>query len=104
MDDERDRPPQPAWWGALLDLIEDRLAGRADAAARRRGWAVRIVPGTRTYEFRDPRWDRRRPCIDCDGLGRTGAQPCLWCQGTGVVTDDGLLLAGPVWQDEPRRG
>jgi hypothetical protein len=93
-DDARDRPPRTRWWTRLLNLIDERVSGPIDDDARRRGWTVMVLPGTRTHVYRDPRWDRRRLCDHCAGAGCDGARPCLPCDGTGVLTDQPVRHAG----------
>jgi hypothetical protein len=84
--DTRGGPPRNGWRKRLLDLIDDRVSGPIDDSAQSRGWTVRVLPGTRTHEYRDPRWDRRRACEECDGTGCDGARECGACAGDGVVT------------------
>jgi hypothetical protein len=86
-DDTRGRSPRSTWWSHLLDRIDEHVSRPIDDDARRRGWTVTVTPGTRTHVYRDPRWDRRHQCEECDGTGCEGARPCPWCEGTGVVTD-----------------
>ena len=86
-DDPRGRDPRTRWWTRLIDMIDERVSGPIDDDARRRGWEVYTLPGTRTHVYRDPRWDRRRLCDHCRGSGCEGAQPCGPCDGTGVTTD-----------------
>lgn len=86
-DDTRGRRPRTRWWTRLLDAIDGRISGPIDDDARRRGWTVVVLPGTRTHVYRDPRWNRRRLCDRCSGSGCVGARPCGPCDGTGVVTD-----------------
>jgi hypothetical protein len=95
-DDTRGCSSRNGWWTRLLDVIDQRVSGPIDADARRRGWTVGVLPGTRTHVYRDPRWDRRRLCEDCEGSGRDGARPCLLCEGTGVVTLQPVRQAGQV--------
>jgi hypothetical protein len=52
----------------LLDLFDDKISARADAAARARGHSVRKVPGTRIKVYRnDALWDLVRELdeIEC---------------------------------------
>lgn len=86
-DHTRGRNPRIRWWTHLLDRIDERVSRPIDDDARRRGWTVTVLPGTRTHVYRDPRWDRRRVCEHCGGSGGDGARPCPPCEGTGVVTD-----------------
>jgi hypothetical protein len=92
--DTRGGPPRNGWWKRLVDLIDRRVSEPIDDDARSRGWTVRVVPGTRTHEYRDPRWDRRRLCDLCDGTGRSGARPCDACDGTGVITTQPVRPVG----------
>ncbi len=95
MDDTmRGRPARTRWWTRLLDLLDERVSTGIDDDARRRGWNVTVLPGTRTHVYRDPRWDRRRLCEHCVGTGRDGARPCPPCDGTGVVTDQPVDAIG----------
>jgi hypothetical protein len=42
----------------VLDLFDDRISTRADAAARARGHSITRIPGTRTKVYRnDALWD-----------------------------------------------
>ena len=84
--DTRGNRPRNGWWNRLLNRIDDHVSEAVDADARSRGWTVTVVPGTRTHEYRDPRWDRRRLCDECAGSGRDGARPCTFCVD-GVITD-----------------
>ncbi len=95
MDDRtRGRSPRNGWWTRLLDMIDERVSRPIDDDARRRGWTVTVLPGTRTHVYRDPRWDRRRLCEHCGGSGCEGARPCPPCGGTGVLTDRPVRHAG----------
>jgi hypothetical protein len=95
MDDTmRGRPARTRWWTRLLDLLDERVSTGIDDDARRRGWNVTVLPGTRTHVYRDPRWDRRRLCEHCSGTGCHGARPCPPCDGTGVVTDQPVDAIG----------
>ena len=87
-------PARRGWWTRLLDRIDERVSGPIDDDARRRGWTVTVLPGTRTHVYRDPRWDRRRVCEACEGSGRDGARPCPPCDGTGVITEQPVRPAG----------
>ena len=91
--DTRGHRPRNGWWNRLLDRIDDRVSRDIDDDARSRGWTVTVVPGTRTHEYRDPRWDRRRLCDECAGSGLDGARPCAFC-ADGVVTDQLLPHTG----------
>lgn len=93
-DDTRGRPPRNWWWTRLLDRIDERVSRPIDDDARQRGWSVYVLPGTRTHVYRDPRWDRRRVCEQCRGVGSEGARPCPQCDGTGVVTDQPVRSRG----------
>ncbi len=92
--DTRGHRPRNGWWTRLLDLIDDHASRAVDDDARSRGWTVTVVPGTRTHEYRDPRWDRRRLCDECAGSGRDGARSCTFCAGDGVITDQLLPHTG----------
>lgn len=94
--DTRGRSPCGGWWNRLLDLIDERIGRPIDDDARRRGWTVRVVPGTRTHEYRDPRWERRRLCEHCGGTGCDGARPCTPCAGSGVITAQPVRPTGEV--------
>lgn len=92
--DEKTRGPHRQWWTRLLDLIDERVSRPVDEGARRRGWSVSVLPGTRTHVYRDPRWDRRRLCDHCAGSGCEGARPCAPCDGSGVLVDLPVRSAG----------
>jgi hypothetical protein len=91
--DTRGHRPRNGWWNRLLNRIDDHVSETVDADARSRGWTVTVVPGTRTHEYRDPRWDRRRLCDECAGSGLDGARPCAFC-ADGVITDQLLPHTG----------
>lgn len=93
-DDTRRRLPRDRWWTRLVDTFDEWISGPIDDDARRRGWTVTVLPGTRTHVYRDPRWDRRRLCEHCSGGGCEGACPCGPCGGTGVLTDQPVRHAG----------
>jgi hypothetical protein len=90
----RGRSPRIRWWTRLLDLLDERISEKVDDDARRRGWTVTVLPGTRTHVYRDPRWDLRRLCGRCAGSGCDGARACAPCDGTGVVTDQPVDAIG----------
>lgn len=90
------RPPRrrTGWIRRLVDAIDDHVTGPIDDDARRRGWTARRLPRSRTIEYRDPIWDRRRFCDACSGIGLDGARPCPTCDGSGVVTDQPVHQPG----------
>jgi len=57
----------------FLDLLDQLVSARADERARRMGFTVTRVPGSRVHLYRDPRWDQRREAM----RRGTGAEPEL---------------------------
>ncbi len=81
----RIRKSRRGWFVRLLDRLDDRVTGPVNADARRRGWTVRYLLGSRAIEYRDPVRGRRSPCDRCGGSGLDGARRCSPCDGCGVV-------------------
>jgi hypothetical protein len=88
-----DDTPRGTWRRRLARLraaLQDRLWSDHEKWTADRGYeSWRSPSGWKAYG-RDPRFDRRHACFDCDATGRhriTGDE-CPECQGTGVVTLD----------------
>jgi hypothetical protein len=73
----------------LRRTLQDRLWAADERWADDRGYDSWRSASGWTVHVRDPRFDLRHGCVDCDGTGRdriTGGD-CPCCEGTGVVTD-----------------
>ena len=76
----------------LLADVQDRLWSSDEKWAAARGYDSWRSPSGWKVTVRDPRFNLRQACGECDGTGRhriTGAE-CDDCDGIGVVT-----LPGP---------
>jgi hypothetical protein len=87
------RPPRETLRRRLARLrltLQDRLWSDHEKWAADRGYESWRSPYGWTVYGRDPRFDRRHACVDCDATGRhriTGDE-CPECRGNGVVTRD----------------
>jgi hypothetical protein len=75
--------------GALRQALQDWLWNPDEKWAAERGYETWRSPSGWSVSVRDPRFNLRHECGECDGTGRdrvTGAE-CAECGGVGVVTD-----------------
>ena len=71
----------------LIRRIGDRLFQAEDARAGQHGWQITARHGGLTRIYRDPRFDRFRPCVVCNSTGiGLDNQACSCCGGTGRIT------------------
>jgi len=83
----------PRLWRRCLDhlrgWLQDWIAGPDEKWAAERGYETWRSPSGWSVSVRDPRFNLRHECGECDGTGRdriSGAE-CAECGGVGVVTD-----------------
>jgi DnaJ-class molecular chaperone len=70
-----------------IRIAGERLFAKQDSLARRQGWTIEVSHDGLGRTYRDPRFDRLRPCPACDGSGEQAAGlPCGRCSGRGRIT------------------
>jgi hypothetical protein len=87
-DDEPSRPTLHERLARLRAALQDRLWRDDEKRAAERGWTAQRSASGWSIQVRDPRFDLRQECWECQGAGRhpiTGAE-CDACAGTGVIT------------------
>jgi hypothetical protein len=87
-DDEPPRETLRQRLARLRTTLQDHLWRADEKWAADRGWTSQRSASGWSIRVRDPRFDLRQECTECDGAGRhriTGAE-CEVCDGVGVVT------------------